>query len=313
MKLNKLSIVMYHYVRDLKNSAYPRIKGLNISSFRRQLDFLQANYSFISLVELTACIKESKPLPDSACWLTFDDGYRDHYEYVFPELLTRGLKGAFFPSAKAVAERQILDVNKIHFILASVSNTNVIVEELRFLFLENGLTHTIGKSFDDLWIELAQSNRFDSSEIIFVKPLLQHALPEVWRARFTDLLFAKYVSVDTRAFADHLYISANELFEMIQAGMYVGSHGYRHLWLGKENQQTQLDEIQASLAFLGGIGAPTDDWVMCYPYGDRNYETLEILRSKGCLASLTTEVGISDLQRHPHLEMPRLDTNDSPQ
>jgi peptidoglycan/xylan/chitin deacetylase (PgdA/CDA1 family) len=304
---------MYHYVRDLKNSAYPRIKGLDISAFKRQLDFLQANYSFISLDELAACIKDSKQLPDNACWLTFDDGYRDHYEYVFPELLTRGIKGAFFPSAKAVLERQILDVNKIHFILASVGNINVIVQELRLLFLENGLTHTIGKSFDDLWIELAQSNRFDSSEIIFVKRLLQHALPEAWRARFTDLLFAKYVSVDSCAFADDLYVSANELSEMIHAGMYVGSHGYRHLWLGKETQQTQLDEIQASLAFLGGIGASTDDWVMCYPYGDRNQETLEILKNKGCLAGLTTEVGITNFQRHPHLEMPRLDTNDLPQ
>ena len=82
--MSKLTIVMYHYVRDLRNSAFPRIKGSDISSFRRQMDFLQAEYSFISMEDLTACIKDSKPLPDNACWLTFDDGYRDHYEFVFP-------------------------------------------------------------------------------------------------------------------------------------------------------------------------------------------------------------------------------------
>jgi len=101
-----------------------------------------------------------------------------------------------------------------------------------------------------------------------------------------------------------------QLSEMVQAGMYVGSHGYRHLWLGKETHQTQLEEIQRSLAFLGSVGAPTDDWVMCYPYGDYNNESLEILKGKGCLAGLTTKVGVADLQQHPHLELPRLDTND---
>jgi hypothetical protein len=34
-----LYIVMYHYVRDLKNSRYPQIKGLDINCFEEQLDF----------------------------------------------------------------------------------------------------------------------------------------------------------------------------------------------------------------------------------------------------------------------------------
>ena len=94
--------------------------------------------------------------------------------------------------------------------------------------------------------------------------------------------------------------------------MYVGSHGYNHLWLGKENHQTQLEEIEKYLVFLESVGAQTDDWVMCYPHGSYNGETLEILKAKGCLAGLTTKVGVADLQHHSHLEFPRLDTNDLP-
>lgn len=311
--MSKLTIVMYHYVRDLRNSAFPRIKGLDISSFRRQMDFLQAEYSFISMEDLTACIKESKPLPDNACWLTFDDGYRDHYEFVFPELASRGIEGAFFPPVKPVAEREILDVNKIHFILACVSDTNVIVEELRSLYLESDLTQSTGKSFDDYWVDLAKPSRFDSAETIFVKRMLQHALPEIWRGRFADFLFGKYVSVDARAFAEDLYMSPTQLSEMVQAGMYVGGHGYRHIWLNQEKPQTQLEEIEKNLTFLDGLDSPTDDWVMCYPYGAYNEDTLEILKRKGCLVGLTTQVGIADLQKHPRLELPRLDTNDLPQ
>lgn len=311
--MSKLTVVMYHYVRDVQNSAFPRIKALDISSFRRQVDFLQAEYSFISMADLTACIKESKPLPDKACWLTFDDGYRDHHEYVFPELASRGIEGAFFPPAKPVAEREMLDVNKIHFILASIDDVGVLVNELRKLYLGSDLSQSTGRSFDDYWLALAKPGRFDPAGVVFVKRMLQYVLPGKWRPLFSDILFKKYVSVDAHAFADDLYMSSMQLSEMVQAGMYVGSHGYRHLWLGKETHQAQSEEIQRSLAFLGSVGAPTDDWVMCYPYGDYSNETLEILKEKGCFVGLTTKVGVADLQQHPYLEPPRLDTNDLPQ
>ena len=36
--MNNLTIVMYHYVRDLKNSRYPDIKGLDVSLFKEQID-----------------------------------------------------------------------------------------------------------------------------------------------------------------------------------------------------------------------------------------------------------------------------------
>ncbi|MGV8982708.1 hypothetical protein [Clostridium sp.] len=38
-KSGKVSIVMYHYVRDLKNSRYPEIKGLDYNLFKNQIDF----------------------------------------------------------------------------------------------------------------------------------------------------------------------------------------------------------------------------------------------------------------------------------
>ena len=310
--MSKLTIVMYHYVRDLRNSAFPQIKGLDISSFRRQIDFLQAEYSFISMRDLMACIKNSKPLPENACWLTFDDGYRDHYEFVFPELASRRIEGAFFPPVKPVAEREMLDVNKIHFILANVANVGMLVADLRELYLGNDLSQITGKTFDEYWNVFAKPSRFDTADVVFVKRMLQFVLPENWRGQFSDILFKKHVSTDTYAFADDLYMSPSHLSEMVEAGMYVGSHGYRHLWLGKEAHLTQSEEIQKSLAFLKSIGASTDDWVMCYPYGDYNNETLEILREKGCFVGLTTKVGVADLQHHPHLELPRMDTNDLP-
>ena len=36
-------------------------------------------------------------IPENSCLLTFDDGYKDHIDYVLPELMKRKLQGSFFP------------------------------------------------------------------------------------------------------------------------------------------------------------------------------------------------------------------------
>jgi hypothetical protein len=43
---------MYHYIRDLKDSRYPQIKGLDINYFKKQLDFLESNYQIIGVEDL---------------------------------------------------------------------------------------------------------------------------------------------------------------------------------------------------------------------------------------------------------------------
>jgi hypothetical protein len=39
---------MYHYVRPIKGSEYPGIKGLELNGFKRQLDYLSENFSIVS-------------------------------------------------------------------------------------------------------------------------------------------------------------------------------------------------------------------------------------------------------------------------
>ena len=44
MKMSELSIVMYHYVRPIKESKFPGIKGLELDGFKRQLDYFTDNF-----------------------------------------------------------------------------------------------------------------------------------------------------------------------------------------------------------------------------------------------------------------------------
>ena len=46
--------IMYHYVRDLKNSEYPTIKGLDKELFEKQLAYLLEHYTPVRMDEILA-------------------------------------------------------------------------------------------------------------------------------------------------------------------------------------------------------------------------------------------------------------------
>ncbi|MDR1340711.1 MAG: polysaccharide deacetylase family protein [Prevotellaceae bacterium] len=308
----ELTIVMYHYVRDLKHSRYPGIKGLDMDLFRGQTDFLQKHYHFVTVEQIIAAYDGKEELPPKAVLLTFDDAYIDHFTNVFPVLHDRKIQGAFFPPVKAVTEHTVLDVNKIHFILASVSNTNVLLEEIKQLLMHYAHEYVL-KPYDYYFDKLAAANRFDSKEVIFIKRLLQVELEETLRNKMTNDLFRKFVSNDEQAFSQELYMSTDQLRCMTQCGMHVGSHGYDHYWLGSLSKEKQEFEIQKSMEVIqksiwGGVNHYN---TVCYPYGNYNEDTLALLKQYDCRLGFTTEVRVASLNDSP-LTLPRLDTNDLP-
>lgn len=310
--MSQLTIVMYHYVRPIRGSRHPNIKGLEFEGFRRQLDHLEANFRIVEAEAVIAAAKGGERLPENACWLTFDDGYRDHLDYVAPELRRRKLQGSFFPPVNAIAGRETLDVNAIHFILDAVGDdVSGLVHDMR-----DACRRTAGMS--DAEVEAAYAahatpGRYDTAEVMFVKRMLQHALPLPTRNAIVAQLFERHVGRDLRTFADELYVTLDECRRMVADGFFFGSHTASHVWLDREPREAQAREIDLSLDFLASIGAPTRDWVMCYPYGGYNDATLELLEARDCAIGLTTQVGVADLAEGRPLELKRLNTNDFPQ
>lgn len=118
---NRLTVVMYHYVRDLQNSRFPEIKGCDVRFFREQVQYIKKHYNPVTIEQVLDSYNGGDKLPDHAILLTFDDAYADHFTYAFPILEHEKIQGVFFPPVKAVKEHTVLDVNKVHFILASTS------------------------------------------------------------------------------------------------------------------------------------------------------------------------------------------------
>lgn len=306
-----LTIVMYHYVRPLRRSRYPSLKALELEDFCGQLDFIQHHYQVVRMEEVITATYGKAELPERPLLLTFDDGYRDHYENVIPLLLERGLQGSFFPPACAVRESRVLDVNKIQFTLASEANTQQLIDEI-FSVLDAHRTEFGLPGNAEYFDTFSRGSRYDEPQVTFIKRILQKGLPQSLSAPLIDQLFRRFVTDDEKAFAAELYMNADELRELHAAGMLIGSHGDKHLWLNTLSSEEQHREIDASLDFLSELGVPTRDWVMCYPYGAYNDTLLAMLRDKQCALGLTVEVALADLKSNDPLRLPRLDTNDLP-
>lgn len=308
--MNEINIIMYHYIRPAIDNKYPGIKFLEFDNFKRQLDYLQERFTIISVDQILDNINKKSKLPKNACWLTFDDGYKDHYNYVFPELKERKLQGSFFPPRDAIKNDEILDVNLIHHILSKCKNSSILRESLDKLCLESSVKSSELKHY---WDKYGVPNRWDNDTTIYIKRMLQHVLPKETKNFILQKLFQKYVGVSQKELSNELYMSISEIHELVKEGMYVGSHGSRHYWLDRITKENQRIDIQDSLEFLEDVGAPTKDWIMCYPYGAYNSDTLSVIESLGAKVGITCESRKANLSIDNQFKLPRFDTNDFPQ
>jgi peptidoglycan/xylan/chitin deacetylase (PgdA/CDA1 family) len=314
----KLSVVMYHYVRDLKHSRYPNIKGLDLNLFKEQIEYLQKYYHFVTVEQVVDAFNGNETLPPKAVLISFDDAYIDHYTNVFPILYEKKIQGAFFTPVKAVTEHVVLDVNKIHFVLAAAHNVKEVVEEIGKLLVKYKQQYRL-QSFEYYFHKLATDERYDSKEVVFVKRLLQVELVEQLRNIITDHLFKMFVSADEQAFSRELYLDKSQLKTMADCGMHIGSHGYDHYWLASLTKDKQEFEIRKSVEFIQNIYVNNSQWggqnlTFCYPYGDYNNDTLDILKKYHFQLGFTTKVDVANVINNgdSRFELPRLDTNDFP-
>jgi peptidoglycan/xylan/chitin deacetylase (PgdA/CDA1 family) len=284
---------------------------LDVAQFRQQIEFLMQKFTIVRMEDVLSAL-QGGALPDKAALLTFDDGYIEHFTTVFPLLDQMGLQGSFFPPSRILEENVLLDVNKIHFTLASADTNDLyaaLLSELRFYR---------GKEFDipdekTLLQDYALPGRYDRREVVFIKQMLQTVLPERLRGIITDKLFREFVGVEESIFARELYLDTKQLTTMKKHGMFIGLHGHNHGWLGNMQPDEYAHDISHALHYMDSVKlVDKNAWVMNYPYGSYSDGVVDYIRANGCVAGFTTRVSAVDLQKADNLLLPRLDTNDFP-
>ncbi|HEX6269549.1 MAG TPA: polysaccharide deacetylase family protein [Anaerolineales bacterium] len=277
-----LTVMMYHYVRDRGDDAEEGsgIPGMPVQAFEAQLEALSRQNTFITWPDVRMALQEDRPLPSSACLLTFDDGIRDHYINVFKILRDRNLSGLFFVLDRSEDCGFVL-AHKIHFLLAKLGLPGLreaVWEKLNPVQREQ---FTQAEKRYQLRYPPVSTDR----RINLLKAVLQRELSDEVNMLLSEL-FEMHVGSENEI-AHSYYLSTDQIQEMSAGGMHFGGHSRGHPWFDWIDAGARTAEIKASAEWLRRFEpAP---WAFAYPYGGLSEDSPHILKQHGFVAAFTTQ------------------------
>ena len=282
-----LHVVMYHYIRDLPNTPFPRIKGMLTERFRDQLASLQEHYEMATLESALDFLQGKYAPQRDMCLLTFDDGLKEHYCEITPLLMDRGIQGLFFMITNCLEGKYVAPVHMNHFLSAALD-----FKEYRDGFL-NRLNDMMPESNHATAVDptVAQrAYRWDTADVASFKYLFNFALDFDLRDQILKDLFEEKLG-DVESFAHDLYLTAGEAGEMQTGGMVIGGHSHRHRPLSTLSDEELAADLDSCYRLLTANLACQPLWPFCYPYGKQdsfNTATSMQLKQLGFACSFST-------------------------
>ncbi len=301
-----LKAIMYHYVRP-EDQEFPYFKCLQVEDFVRQLDWFADNIGFAGKSEFLSALRGG-PLPDGVV-LTFDDGFKDHYEYVLPELKRRGLWGIFYIPTAPLRDGTLLNVHKTHLLLGRFDASDVAARLRQSIHDEmiDGRRWEEFRNSTYLW----QQNHDDA---LYVKRMLNYFVSYKYRSFVLSELMDFFFGTHCGELARSFYMTQEQMKCLRDSGMLLGSHSVSHPVMSRLPIGEQEGEICDSFLALEEFLAPLQPRTFCYPYGGRHTfskETETLLTRHGVLFSFAVEPAAIDLhhmRRRPQA-LPRYDCN----
>lgn len=304
---SRLIVVNYHHVRPVPDPEFPGLHGPSLAQFQAQLDILAREFEIIAPEDLESTLATGERLPARACLLTFDDGLRDHYETVLPELRRRGLKGLFFVCTAPFSDRILLTVHRAHLLSGRFGYPC-----LRDDLLEAARAAGAPPPNEDTVARAPRQYRYDDPETAQVKYYLNFQLSRVHRESVLRSVFRRLLG-DEREYVRRHYMDAGEVLSLRKQGMTVGMHSHRHLPLAATAEAEMRADLSRNREELSSILGEAPRWIS-YPYGGPDAwspAVLKAARDLSCVGGFTMRREVNRTLSEP-LAISRLDTNDAP-
>ncbi len=291
--------IMYHYVLRLnKNLKY--LNYLREDNFVKQIDYFKKNFEFFDCNQF---FYMTKPIKNSL-FLTFDDGLKCHYK-VHKILNKKGINGIFYIPTQILEKSKILNVHKIHLILAHHGPKKSF--EILNKFLERKM---INEKDKQKFKSKIYQNQKDTILFSQFKKILNYYIKISYQDEIINKIF-NYFFGDEKKFFEEFYLNEKQITEMKNNGMVIGSHSHSHKILTKLKKSQIKKELTRSTNIIKSF---SKDLTFCYPYGGKksyNNYTLHLLKTlkvKFALSVESRDIDLRDFKRNL-LKLPRYDCN----
>ncbi|MBH11187.1 MAG: polysaccharide deacetylase [Candidatus Marinimicrobia bacterium] len=302
-----MKAITYHYVRE-ENIDFPGIIYLHSKNFIKQLDFFDKNYGISSKDSFFKDI-ENQNVTSEKIILTFDDGLSDHYNFVFPHLVLKKHWGIFYVSIGPYLNEQLLDVHRIHIILARFGGERALLE-LKKILEPNMIDQEKVEEFEESVYKLQGS----TNSFLEFKKILNYYVSFDWKPFLLRRLIRSIFSInEERKFAKEFYLTIDQIKKMHKSGMTIGAHSINHHVMSSLEYDDQKREVEDACDFLSNcLGDKI--CTFAYPYGTKKTYTDEIskiIENQGIDFTFAIEdrdISNDDLKNNIY-SLPRYDCN----
>lgn len=273
-----------------------RKKFLTPEVFRKELAWISRHFTVVPLSLFIERLQSKDRLPPRAAAITFDDGYRNFYEYAFPILKEFSLQATFFIATDLADQKAPLWVDTLEYAIGHARG--------------HALRASI-KGTEEIFNVETYGDRVRTDMI------LRDRLKKLPRSE-ADTLLGELVNATganlRESFLSSPYrgITWEEAREMERAGMTFAPHTRSHPILSRIPAEDAKEEILFSKKRLEKeLDAPLD--IFAYPNGQREDitpEIVSIIQKAGFRAALTTIPDAIGKNTNPYL-LPRIPLDDT--
>jgi peptidoglycan/xylan/chitin deacetylase (PgdA/CDA1 family) len=312
--MRRLMRQLYHWIRPSRGPAilmYHRIAtpevdpwGLSVSPerFVEQIQVLSAHRTPLSMDAFVQRLLLRR-LPGDAVALTFDDGYLDNLRKAKPILESFGVPATVFLTTGRIGTNEEFWWDELaRMILSRVApiSASVTVEDADLEIILPPIDRGMESRVD--WRAWHQPVTAREKSYLTLWLALQKCTPE---DRERVIVQLRRVLGATHPNPEDLPMCAADVRKLVSDRVSVGAHGCTHQQLTDLPKSLGLEEIQRSRVEAEVLSAlPVTGFT--YPYGDRNPETIAMVRSAGYhWACSTREATVDPLDADVH-DLPRI-------
>ncbi|MFP4058076.1 MAG: polysaccharide deacetylase family protein [Candidatus Brocadiia bacterium] len=273
------AVLRYHRVAP--SGARPLPLAVPEREFAAQLRFLRSRCRVVGAREVAEAVVEERRLPPRAVAITFDDGYADNASVALPLLRRYGLPATFFVTTGWVGTERLQWWDRLHQHVAQAAASGY--PPAGHEELPRPVADALGAA------RLGTPGAGPALERSLVAALRGLELSPEELDRTLERIAAA-LGVDEPEPQDYLPMSWDQVRELRDGGMEVGSHTVSHACLTAVPAQRAHEELSDSKAALEReLGEPVA--LLAYPAGDYDQDVADLAVEAGYQAAFTTTAG----------------------